>query len=142
MDNNLDDRDVLLVKEKGKDELHVAGMDKTGKVSTHKPDNPNNPEFLKFGANDNALQSFFENFARQMKNPSHFDFFRAPAWNIDETSQNLQKALSDPNNPKNSAFVDMHRVDPAAHSKNWEQQQQQTQPSQQTSAIKVAKFGR
>ena len=131
MNENFEDQDVLLVKEKGKDELKVAGMDNSGKVSTHKPDNPNNPDFLKIGANDNALQSFFENFARQVKNPTHFDFFRAPAWNINETTKNLQEALRDPSNPKNSAFVDMHRVDPAAHTKNREQQQ----PAQSDSVV-------
>jgi hypothetical protein len=135
MNEKFEDQDVLLVTEKGKDELKVAGMDKDGKVSAHKPDNPNNPDFLKIGANDNALQSFFENFARQVKNPTHFDFFRAPAWNVNETSQNLQEALRDPTNPKNSAFVDMHRVDPVAHSKNWEQQQQQSQQAQKSPAI-------
>jgi len=134
MDKHLDDKDVLLVKEYGKDELHVAGMDKNGKVSAHKTGTGENPDFLKIGANASELESFFENFARQVKNPTHFGFFRAPAWQVKETAQKLQEAHRNPDNPQNCAFIDMHRVNPADHTKNWEQSQQSKQ-AQQNPAI-------
>jgi len=112
MNENLKDQEVLLVKDKEKDNLSVACMEGDGKVKTAKPEKEDNPDFLKIGNNDNALQCFFENFARQVKDPTRFEFFRLPEWNLNENVQNLQNALKNPNDPEKVAFVDMRRVNP------------------------------
>ena len=49
MNENLKDQDILLVKEKGSNELKVANKD--GKIKPEKPDNGNNPDFLKIDRN-------------------------------------------------------------------------------------------
>jgi hypothetical protein len=69
MNENLKDRDILLVREKGRDELNVAKMDKDGKVKQTEPDSEN-PDFLKIDKQGNMLENFFENFMRQVKNPT------------------------------------------------------------------------
>ena len=76
MDKNLKDKEkdqdqnVLLVKEKGKDKLQAAQMDKDGKVSNADLDKGTNPDFIKIDKGGNALMNFFENFMRQVKNPT------------------------------------------------------------------------
>ncbi|KAA6330992.1 hypothetical protein EZS27_020366, partial [termite gut metagenome] len=66
MDEKLKDQDVLLVREKGSNELQVAKMDKDGKVKSAKPDGEN-PDLLKIDKHGNILENFFENFMRQVK---------------------------------------------------------------------------
>jgi hypothetical protein len=78
MNENLKYQDVLIVKEKGSNELHTANMDKEGKVKTAKPDGEN-PDFLKVDRDGNLLENFFENFMRQVKEPTRFEFFRVSA---------------------------------------------------------------
>jgi len=66
MEENLKDQDVLLVKEKGSDELKVvAGIDKNGNPKTVAPKQKNNPDFLIVDKNGNALENFMFNFMRQ-----------------------------------------------------------------------------
>ena len=80
MDVNLKDQDFLLVKEKGSNELHVANVDKNGKVKSAKlNEKEDNPDLLKIDKHGNMLENFFENFMRQVKNPTRFEFFRVPA---------------------------------------------------------------
>jgi hypothetical protein len=135
MDNHLkDDQDILLVKEKGNNELRVPNIDKNGEVYAPEIKNGTSPDFLKIDKNGTVVGSFFENFMRQVKDPTHFEFFKAPEWNLKETTQNLQAAFQNPDDPKNSAFIDMHRVDPAEYL-NKGQEQQQSKSSQQSPAI-------
>jgi hypothetical protein len=112
MEKNLKDTDVLLVREKSGSELNVAGMDKDGKVKSVKPTGEENPDFLKIDRNGNILENFFENFARQVKNPTHFEFFRVPAEKVKEVVKKLQDALKNPQKPENKSFIDLHRVEP------------------------------
>jgi hypothetical protein len=111
MNEKLKDRDVLLVREKGSDELKVAGMDRGGKVKQVKPDS-DNPDLLKIDKNGNILENFFENFMRQSKNPTHFEFFRVPAEKIREAVEKLQEAFKNPEKPETKQFLNLHRIDP------------------------------
>jgi len=116
MNEKLKDQDVLLVKEKDKDELKVVkGINsKSGKLDTVSPKPENQPDFMKIDRNGNVLDNFLENFSRQFKNPTHFLFFKAPADKAEETAKNLQEALKNPETPVNKAFLDMHKVEPQA----------------------------
>ena len=116
MNEKLKDQDVLLVKEKDSNELKVAGMDNGGKVKTAKP-NEDNPDFLRIDKNGNVLENFFENFKRQMNNPTRFEFFRVPEEKFQEATQNLQNALQNPDKPENREFIEMHRIEPEAFQK-------------------------
>ena len=129
MKEDLKDRDILLVKEKGGNELKAAKMDKEGKIKQAKPDG-NNPDLLKIDKNGNILENFFENFMRQVKEPTRFEFFRIPAEKFGEVVQQLQDALKNPDTAEKKQFIDMHRVEPSDYLKK--QAQEQAQPQAQT----------
>jgi hypothetical protein len=133
MDKNLKDQDVLLVREKGSNELNVANVNRDGKVKTSKPDEGENPDFLKIDKHGNVLENFFENFMWQVKNPTRFEFFRVPAEKLQEVMQRLQEAFRNPDKPENREFIDMHRIEPETFLKK--RQQEQTQPQTSTNAI-------
>jgi hypothetical protein len=80
MNKDLKDQDVLLVKEKGNDEVKVVkGIDaENKKLETVEPDPKNEADFMKLDKNGNILDNFFENFNRQFKNPTQFQFFKIP----------------------------------------------------------------
>jgi hypothetical protein len=130
MDKKLKGQDVLLVREKGSSELNVAKMDKDGKVKQAKPDGEN-PDLLKIDKNGNILENFFENFMRQVKDPTRFEFFRVPAEKFKEVVQKLQDAFKNPEKSENKAFIDLHRIDTEDFLKK--QGQTQAQPQAQTS---------
>ena len=132
MDKNLKDQekdqDVLLVKEKGKDKLQAAQMDKDGKVSNADLDKGANPDFIKIDKGGNALMNFFENFMRQVKNPTAFDFFRVSALNPQEEAKKLEKALKNPEKPENKEYFVMLRVNP----EDWQKLQGQEKGREQS----------
>jgi hypothetical protein len=130
MNENLKDQDVLLVREKGSNELNVVKMDKDGKVKQAKPDGEN-PDLLKIDRHGNILENFFENFMRQVKNPTRFEFFRVPVEKFKEVVQKLRDAFKNPEKSENKAFIDLHRIDPEDFLKK--QGQIQTQPQAQSS---------
>jgi hypothetical protein len=113
MDEKLKDQDVLLVKEKNSDELKVfAGINpENGKMETVSPKPENQPDFMKIDKHGNVLDNFLENFSRQFKDPTHFIFFKVPADNVEETANNLQAALKNPETSENKQFLDMHKVE-------------------------------
>jgi hypothetical protein len=133
MDEKLKDRDVLLVRGKGSDELKVAGMDKDGKVKQAKPDEGNNPDLLKIDKNGNIPENFFENFMRQVKDPMRFEFFRVSAEKVQEVVRKLQEAFKNPEKPKNKEFIGLYRIDPEDFLKKQGQAQGQTQFQPQAS---------
>ncbi|MDR1370864.1 MAG: MarR family transcriptional regulator [Dysgonamonadaceae bacterium] len=110
MDEKLKDMDVLLVREKGSNELKIA--DKDGKAKSVKPEDGENPDLFKINMRGNLIENFFENFKRQVKDPTRFEFFRVPAEKFQEVVNKLQKAFQNPDKPANKKFLDMHRVEP------------------------------
>ena len=94
MDKSLKEQDVLLVREKGSNELKIA--DKDGKAKTIKPEDGENPDLFKINMRGNVLENFFENFMRQVKDPTRFEFFRVPAEKFQEVVQKLQEAFGNP----------------------------------------------
>jgi hypothetical protein len=133
MDEKLKDRDVLLVREKGSNDLKVAEVDKDGKVKQSKPDEGENPDLLKIDKNGNILENFFENFMRQVKDPTRFEFFRVPAEKVKEIVRKLQEAFKNPGKSKNKEFINLYRIDPEDFLKKQgrEQGQTQSQPQEQ-----------
>ncbi len=118
MDEKLKDQDVLLVKEKSSEELKVVtDIEKDGKLKTVEPKQENEPQFLKIDKNGNALDNFMSNFLRQAKDPTHFQFFKAPIDKIKEVIDKLREAFKKPDDPANKATIDMHKVEPQAQEK-------------------------
>jgi hypothetical protein len=126
MNEKMKDQDVLLVKEKGSNELHAVNLDKNGKVKSTKLDGSENPDFLRIDKNGNALENFFENFKRQIKDPTRFDFYRVPLEKLKEVVHKLQEAFKSPDKPENKDFLDMHRINPEDFQKKQAQSQTTT----------------
>jgi hypothetical protein len=149
MNENLKDRGILLVREKSSKELKVAGKD--GKVKAANMEGGDNPDFLKIDKQGNLLDNFFENFKRQFKAPTRFEFFRLPVDKLKEAVQQLQEAFKNPDKTESKAYLDMHRVNPEDFLKKQTQANSQTdaQTSGQIHAIapnqvkweKLEKFG-
>ena len=136
MDEKLKDTDVLLVREKGSNELKIA--DKDGKAKAVKPEDGDNPDLFKINMRGNLIENFFENFKRQVKDPTRFEFFRVPAEKFQEVVNKLQEAFQNPDNLKNKKFPDIHRVEPEDFLKQQAEkqvkEQAQTQPQPQAQA--------
>jgi hypothetical protein len=130
MDKSLKEQDVLLVREKGSNKLKIA--DKDGKAKTINPEDGENSDLFKINMRGNVLENFFENFIRQVKDPTRFEFFRVPAEKFQEVVQKLQEAFRNPEKSENKEFIDMHRIEPEAFLKK--QGQAQEQPKVQTAA--------
>ena len=113
MDQQLTDREVLLVVEKDGSELKaVTGQNDDGTPKTVKPEAKNEPEFLKVDKHGDALENFFENFMRQVKEPTHFHFFKVPLEKMENMVIGLQELLKNPDNPANKQMLDEHRLMP------------------------------
>ncbi|MFR3214853.1 MAG: DUF4099 domain-containing protein [Dysgonomonas mossii] len=118
MNEKLKDQDVLLVKEEGSNKLNVVtGINEDGTLKTIKPEQKNEPEFLKIDKHGDALENFMSNFLRQCKEPTHFHFFKVPISMIESMVPVLQEMLKDPENPSNKTMLDMHRVLPEEFAK-------------------------
>jgi hypothetical protein len=94
MDEKLKDMDVLLVREQGSNELKVA--DKDGKTKAIKPEDGDNLDLFKINMRGNLVENFFENFKRQVKDPTRFEFFRVPAEKFQEGSEQIAGSVSKP----------------------------------------------
>lgn len=118
MNEKLKDQEVLLVKDKDSDKLNVVtGLNEDGTPKTIKPEQKNEPEFLKIDKHSDALENFMSNFLRQAKEPTHFHFFKVPLNALENVVNVLETMLKDPENPSNKKFLDEHRVLPEAFSK-------------------------
>jgi hypothetical protein len=130
MDKDLKDRDVLLVKEKDSSELKVVtGVNKDGTPKTALPADENNPDFLKIDKHGNVLENFFENFMRQAKDPTRFEFFKVPLDKLKEGIARLQDAFKNPDKPENKETLDTHRVEPSSFQKQTQAPAAQAQAS-------------
>ena len=112
MEQKPKDTDVLLVRDKSSSELYAAVQKEDGKIAAIKPDNVENPDLIKFDKSGNVLENFFQNFNLQIKNPTQFEFFKAPAEMFTQAFNTLQKAFQNPDTPENKKTIDLHRVNP------------------------------
>jgi hypothetical protein len=67
MNENLEDQDILLIKEKDSGELKaIKEIDsKNRKLETVSPKSEDQPSFMKFDRHGNTLDNFLENFNRK-----------------------------------------------------------------------------
>jgi hypothetical protein len=113
MDENLNDREVLLVVEKDGSELKaVTGLNGDGTPKTVRPEVKNEPDFLKVDKHGDVLENFFENFMRQAKEPTHFHFFKVPLEKMEHMVAGLQELLKNPENPAARQMLDEQRLMP------------------------------
>ena len=123
MKQEMNDQEVLLVKEKNESELKaVIGFDNNGKLKTEPPKQANSDSFLKIDKNGYVLENFFTNFHRQYKNPTDFQFFAAPANLVEKTASDLAKILNGPANESKREALEKHENKPEDFLKREEKQ--------------------
>lgn len=89
--------DILLVLDKDKKKIQaVKGIGKDGELETVDADKKNQSQFLRVDKHGDIFSNFFSNFLRQLKNPTHFTFFKVPAAGAIDTAQEMQKHIDTP----------------------------------------------
>lgn len=89
--------DILLVLDKEKKKIQaVKGIGQNGELETIDPDKRNQSQFMRVDKHGDIFSNFFSNFLRQLKNPTHFTFFKVPADNATDTAQEMQKHVDSP----------------------------------------------
>lgn len=123
MKQEMNDQDVLLVKEKNESKLRaVKGFDENGKLQTELPNQANAASFLKIDKYGNPLENFVSNFHRQYQNPTEFRFFRVPVDLVEKTAVVLDKMLQTPEVPSNKETISKHEVKPEQYLQKEEKQ--------------------
>lgn len=117
------EKDVLVVRDEKTGEIGVvSGLNGDGTPKTTPATGANQKNFLSFDKNSNALESFFENFYRQCKEPKRFGFYRVAADNIGEVIDVFKDVLKDP--IANRELLEPHRIDTLKYEQQPEEQVQ------------------
>ncbi|CAM2858812.1 hypothetical protein DRF59_00750 [Chryseobacterium flavum] len=102
--------DVLLVMDKEKKKIQaVTGIDENGNLKTVDADKKNQSEFMRVDKSGDLFSNFFSNFWRQLKDPTHFSFFKVPASEAVETAKEMQKQVDAPTK-EGEAVMQKHEV--------------------------------
>lgn len=112
--------DVLLVMDKEKKKIQaVTGVDENGNLKTVDATKKNQSQFMRVERAGDLFTNFFSNFWRQLKDPTHFSFFKVPAKEAVETAKEMQKQVDAPTK-EGEAVMAKHEV------KEPKEQQQET----------------
>src|SRR5690554_2602866 len=89
--------DVLLMMDKEKKKIQaVTGVDENGNLKTVDATKKNQSQFMRVDRAGDLFTNFFSNFWRQLKDPTHFSFFKVPAKEAVETAKEMQKQVDAP----------------------------------------------
>lgn len=120
--------DVLLVMDKEKKKIQaVTGIDENGNLKTVNPAKKNQSQFMRVDRAGDLFTNFFSNFWRQLKDPTHFSFFKVPASEAVATAKAIQKQVNTPTT-EGEAILAKHRVE---EPKGQQQQVQEPEGQQQ-----------
>lgn len=118
--------DILLVLDKDKKKIQaVTGIDKNGELQTVDADKKNESQFMRVDKSGDLFSNFFSNFWRQLKNPTHFSFFKVPATDAVDTAKEMQKQIDAPTK-EGEALIAKHEV------KEPKEQQQENKKDMET----------
>lgn len=102
--------DVLLVMDKEKKKIQaVTGVDENGNLKTVDANKKNQSQFMRVDRAGDLFTNFFSNFWRQLKDPTHFSFFKVPAKEAVETAKQIQKQVDAPTK-EGEAVMAKHEV--------------------------------
>lgn len=102
--------DVLLVMDKEKKKIQaVTGVDENGNLKTVDATKKNQNQFMRVDRAGDLFTNFFSNFWRQLKDPTHFSFFKVPAKEAVETAKEMQKQVDAPTK-EGEAVMAKHEV--------------------------------
>ena len=88
--------DILLVlnnNKKIKKIEVVKGIGSDNKLQTVTPDKKNQSQFMRVDKHGDLFTNFFSNFLNQLKDPTHFNFFRVSARDVITVANKIQKAV-------------------------------------------------
>lgn len=86
--------DILLVLDKKKKKIEVVkGIGSDNKLQTVTPDKKNQSQFMRVDKHGDLFTNFFSNFLNQLKDPTHFNFFRVSARDVITVANKIQKAV-------------------------------------------------
>lgn len=86
--------DVLLVSDSKKKKVRIVkGIGKDKELQTVVPDKKNESQFLHVDKQGDLFSNFFSNFYRQLKDPTHFIFFRVPENQAVHIAERMQKEV-------------------------------------------------
>ena len=102
--------DVLLVMDKEKKKIQaVTGVDENGNLKTVDATKKNQSQFMRVDRAGDLFTNFFSNFWRQLKDPTHFSFFKVPANEALETAKEMQKQVDAPTK-EGEAVIAKHEI--------------------------------
>lgn len=86
--------DILLVLDNKKKKIEVVkGIGDDKKLQTVAPDKKNQSQFMRVDKHGDLFTNFFSNFLHQLKDPTHFNFFRVSARDVINVANKMQKAV-------------------------------------------------
>ncbi|WP_281296947.1 DUF3945 domain-containing protein [Flavobacterium limnophilum] len=86
--------DMLLVLDNKKKKIEVVkGIGSDNKLQTVNPDKKNQSQFMRVDKHGDLFTNFFSNFLHQLKDPTHFNFFRVSARDVITVANKIQKAV-------------------------------------------------
>lgn len=120
--------DILLVLNKEKMRIEaVKGIDKDGKLKTVPVDKKNQNQFMRVDKHGDLFSNFFANFFSQLKNPTHFSFFKVPASEAIDMAKEIQKNADTPTK-EGETFLTKHKVKEPVVDKQENQKNMETTP--------------
>lgn len=86
--------DILLVLDNKKKKMEVVkGIGDDKKLQTVAPDKKNQSQFMRVDKHGDLFTNFFSNFLHQLKDPTHFNFFRVSGRDVINVANKMQKAV-------------------------------------------------
>ncbi|WP_312207611.1 DUF3945 domain-containing protein [Epilithonimonas hominis] len=90
----------------------VKGIDKEGKLQTVLPENKKeNEQLIRVDKHGDLFSNFFSNFYRQLKNPTHFNFFKVSEYDAVDTAKDLQQYVGQAS-PKEKELLKEYEILP------------------------------
>lgn len=119
-ESKLKDQNILLVKEKGGNELKaVAGIDRNGNVELVEAKEENASRFLKFDRNNTGeLAGIMSDFNRKENNSKNFQLFQVRFGKFEKLKEGLEEALSLPHSIEGKELLKPYKIDPKEFAKN------------------------
>ena len=113
-ENNLNDQDILLVKEKSSDRLKaLASVDGNGKIETVEATAENAGRFLKFDRNEpKELAGIMAAFNKDPDNADDFRLYRARYGKFEKDRDGLEEVLSLPRDSEGRNVLKLYEVEP------------------------------
>lgn len=97
--------DILLVLDKRENKIKaVKGLGENNELETVTPEKKNQTQFMRVDKHGDLLSNFFSNFLRQLKDPTHFIFFKVSAKDAIAIAHNMQKEVNNPTSSGEKLF--------------------------------------